>query len=146
MLTDPADQSVSVRSQAVDGRLEVVDLATDAAQAQLVCHRGGRSGLVVGPDEAREFDPAPPSGGRSMTISVRESGMPMTVSMNSPSTNVRPSTSRPILAKNAVTESRSATVIPMWSNCLMCDMRSLGGAGGWSAVISGPRRRSWTLV
>jgi hypothetical protein len=31
----------------------------------------------------------PPLGGRSMTISVRDSGMPMTVSMNSPSTNVR---------------------------------------------------------
>jgi hypothetical protein len=57
VLTDPADQSVSVRSQAVDGRLEVVDLETDAAQTQLVGHRGGRSGLVVGPDEARELDP-----------------------------------------------------------------------------------------
>ena len=57
VLTDPTDQSVSVRSQAVDGRLEVVDLETDAAQTQLVSHRGGRSGLVVGPDEARELDP-----------------------------------------------------------------------------------------
>ena len=47
-----------------------------------------------------------------MTISVRESGMPMTVSRNSPSTNVRPSTSRPSPAKNAVTVSRSATVMP----------------------------------
>lgn len=60
-----------------------------------------------------------------MTISVRESAMPMTVSMNSPSTNVRPSTSRPRSAKNAVTESRSATVIPTWSNCLMCYMTSI---------------------
>lgn len=31
VLTDLADQSVSVRSQAVDGGLEVVDLETDAA-------------------------------------------------------------------------------------------------------------------
>jgi len=37
----------------------------------------------------------PSSGGFSMTISVRESGMPQTVSKNSPSTNVLPSTSRP---------------------------------------------------
>lgn len=57
VLTDPADQSVSVRSQAVDGRLEVIDLETNAAQAQLVGHRGGRSGLVLGPDEPCELDP-----------------------------------------------------------------------------------------
>ncbi len=93
VLTDPADQSVSVRSQAVDGPLEVLDHGTDAAQTQLVGYRGGRSGLVVGPNRARELDPVPPPGGRSITISVRESGIPMTVSMNSPSTNVRPSTS-----------------------------------------------------
>ena len=35
---------------------QVVDLEADVAQAQLVGHRGGRSGLVVGPDEARELD------------------------------------------------------------------------------------------
>jgi hypothetical protein len=49
----------------------------------------------------------------------------MTVSMNSPSTNVRPSTSRPRPTKNTVTESRSATVIPTWSNCLICDMTAI---------------------
>lgn len=55
MLTDPADQSVSVRSQAVDGSLEVVDLETDAAQTQLVA--AGDPGSWSGPEEAREFDP-----------------------------------------------------------------------------------------
>src|SRR6476660_8146934 len=60
----------------------------------------------------------PPPGGRSMTICVRESGMPITVSMNSPSTNMLPSTSRPRPTKKAVTESRSATVIPTWSNLM----------------------------
>src|SRR5919106_2774296 len=69
--------------------------------------------------------PVPPSGGHSMTISVRESGMPMTVSRNSPSTNVRPSTSRPNPTKNAVTESRSSTVIPTWSKRLMCDVAAI---------------------
>src|SRR6478735_10577396 len=63
----------------------------------------------------------PPPGGRSMTISVRTSGMPVTVSTNSPSTKVRPSTSRPSPTKNAVTASRSATVIPTWSKRLMSD-------------------------
>jgi hypothetical protein len=47
-----------------------------------------------------------------MTICVRESGMPMTVSRNSPSTNVLPSTSRPSPTKNPVTRSRSSTVMP----------------------------------
>src|SRR6266567_2904985 len=67
--------------------------------------------------------PAPPSGGRSMTISVRESGMPMTVSRNSPSRNVRPSTSKPSSTKNADTASRSATVMPTWSKRRIRDMR-----------------------
>jgi hypothetical protein len=35
VLTDPADQSLSVRSQAVDHQLEIVDLETDdAAQTE----------------------------------------------------------------------------------------------------------------
>ena len=41
--------------------------------------------------------------------------MPMTVSTNSPSMNILPSTSRPSPTKNAVTVSRSATVMPTWS-------------------------------
>jgi len=47
-----------------------------------------------------------------MTISLRESGMPMTVSTNSPWMDIRPSTSRPSPTKNAVALSRFATVIP----------------------------------
>jgi len=58
-----------------------------------------------------------------MTISVRESGMPMTVSKNSPSRNVRPSTSKPSWTKNADTVSRSATVMPTWSKRQIPDMR-----------------------
>ena len=50
-----------------------------------------------------------------MTTSVRESGIPLTVSRKSPSRNVRPSTSRPSPTKNAVIASRSSTVIPTWS-------------------------------
>ena len=49
----------------------------------------------------------------------------MTVSRNSPSRNVRPSTSRPRSTKNAVVVSRSVTVIPTWSSCLMYDMTSI---------------------
>src|ERR1700710_2338639 len=87
VLADVADQPVAVRSQPVDSRLEVVDLEGHIAQPELLGHRGG----------------VPPSGGRSITISVRESGIPMTVSRNSPSTNIRPpSTSRPSPTKNAV--------------------------------------------
>ena len=47
--------------------------------------------------------------------------MPVTVSMNSPSTNVLPSTSSPSPTKNAVTVSRSATVMPRWSKRRMPD-------------------------
>ncbi len=50
--------------------------------------------------------------------------MPMTVSRNSPSTNILPSTSRPSPTKNAVTMSRSATVMPRWSKRRACDMGS----------------------
>jgi len=44
------------------------------AQPQLVGHSGGRSRLVVRPDEARQLQPGTSVGRRSMTISVRESG------------------------------------------------------------------------
>src|SRR5215217_4652167 len=46
--------------------------------------------------------------------------MPQTVSKNSPSTNVLPSTSRPSATKKAVTTSRSATVMPTWSKRRTC--------------------------
>ena len=48
--------------------------------------------------------------------------MPQTVSKNSPSTNVLPSTSRPSATKKAVTTSRSATVRPTWSKRRTCDI------------------------
>jgi hypothetical protein len=116
VLADAADQPVAVRGQPVGGRLKVVDLEGHVAQPQLVGHRCGRSRLVVGPGSLDSSNRVPPSGGRSMTISVRESGMPTTVSRKSPSTNNRvPSTSRPSPTKNAVTVSRSATVMPTWS-------------------------------
>jgi 5-methyltetrahydropteroyltriglutamate--homocysteine methyltransferase len=57
VLADAADQPVALRGQPVDGRLEVVDLEGHIAQPQLVGHRGGRSGPVGGPDEARELQP-----------------------------------------------------------------------------------------
>jgi hypothetical protein len=56
--------------------------------------------------------PVPPPGGRSMAISVRASGMPVTVSGNSPSRTVRPCVSKPGPAKKAVTVPRSLTVMP----------------------------------
>jgi hypothetical protein len=50
----------------------------------------------------------------------------MTVSRNSPSTNIRvPSTSRPSPTKNAVTVLRSETVIPTWSKRRTCVMGSI---------------------
>jgi len=40
VLADAADQPVAVRSQPVDGGLEVVDLERNVAQPQLIGHRG----------------------------------------------------------------------------------------------------------
>ena len=48
--------------------------------------------------------------------------MPQTVSKNSPSTNVLPSTSRPSATKKSATTSRSATVMPTWSKRRTCDI------------------------
>jgi hypothetical protein len=103
---------VSVRGQPVDGGLEVVDFEGHVAQPQLVGHCAGDPGLWSGRTKLDRSSRVPPSGGRSMTISVRESGMPLAVSRNSPSKNVRPSICRPSLTKNAVAVSRSATVMP----------------------------------
>src|SRR6476469_6093099 len=47
VLADTADEPVPVRSHRIDGRLEVADLEGHVAQAELVGHRGGRSGEVV---------------------------------------------------------------------------------------------------
>lgn len=58
----------------------------------------------------------PSSGGFSRTISVRESGMPQTVSKNSPSTNVLPSTSRPSATRHRALEQAALSpgVGPAW--------------------------------
>src|SRR5207247_729272 len=57
VLTDAADQAMAVHSQPVDNRLEVVHFEANVAQPQLVGHSVGRSGFVVGPDEARQLEP-----------------------------------------------------------------------------------------
>src|SRR5215510_6686745 len=82
----------------------------------------GEPGTEPGRTKLESSRRVPSPGGVSMTISVRESGMPQTVSKNSPSTNVLPATSRPIATKKAVTTSRSATVRPTWSKRRTCDM------------------------
>src|SRR5260370_5991349 len=80
----------------------------------------GEPGTESGRTKLESSRRVPSPGGFSMTISVRESGMPQTVSKNSPSTNVLPSTSRPSATKKAVTTSRSATVRPTWSKRRTC--------------------------
>jgi hypothetical protein len=82
----------------------------------------GEPGTESGRTKRESSRRVPSSGGFSMTISVRESGMPQTVSKNSPSTNVLPSTSRPSDTKKVVTASRSATVRPTWSKRRTCDI------------------------
>jgi hypothetical protein len=52
VLADATDQPVAVRRRLIDGRLQVVDLERNVAQAQLVGGRGRRTGQVVGLDEA----------------------------------------------------------------------------------------------
>lgn len=95
VLTDAADQAVAVRSQPVNNRLEVVHFEANVAQPQFVRHGVGRSRSWLGRMKLDSSSPVSPSGRRSMTISVRVFGMPMTVSTNSPSTNVLPSTRNP---------------------------------------------------
>ena len=55
VLAAAADQPVSVGSQPGDDCGKVVDLKADVAQAQFIGHRERRSGLMVGPGEAREL-------------------------------------------------------------------------------------------
>ena len=57
-LTDPGDQSVSVRSQSVDGRLEVVDLETDAALTSSVAIAVGDPGSWSGLTKLASSTPA----------------------------------------------------------------------------------------
>jgi len=75
VLTDPADQSVSVRSQGVDGRLKVVNLETMLRRPSSLAIAVGDPGSWSGLTKLASSTPAPPSGGRRMTISVRESRM-----------------------------------------------------------------------
>src|SRR5215472_15644491 len=82
----------------------------------------GEPGTQPGRTKLESSRRVPSPGGFSMTISVREPGMPQTVSKNSPSTNILPSTSRPSPTKKAVTTSRSATVRPTWSKRRICDI------------------------
>ena len=86
---------------------------------------GGDPGTWSGVTKLASSSRDPPSGGRSIAISQCAPGMPHTVSTNSPSTDPVPSTSRPSPTKNAVTESRSATVMPTWSKRRTCAMRSI---------------------
>src|SRR5699024_4888288 len=73
-------------------------------------------------------------GTASITILVRESGMPQTVSRNSPSMpSWLPWTSRPSSTKNPVTAARSDTVTPIWSNLL------IWGIGAWLMALPSPR-------
>ncbi len=147
-----AHEFVALRREPIEDRLKVVHLEPNVAQPELVGHRPGRSRYVVRTDEAGQLEPRPSAGGRSMTISLREFGMPMTVSMNSPSTNVLSSTSHPSATKNAVTASRSATAMPTWSkgripgtrtSCISRSRRPEYGPPGPFAVskINGSRRR-----
>ena len=69
VLADATDQPVAVRGRPINGRLQVIDL------------------------EGHVLQPSAPVRRCSITISVRESGMPMTMSRNSPSTT---SCSRPL--------------------------------------------------
>src|SRR5438309_10035310 len=57
VLADAAYQAIAVRSQPVDNALEVVHFEANVAQPQLVGHGVGRSGFMVGPDEARQLQP-----------------------------------------------------------------------------------------
>src|SRR5215831_17384416 len=104
----------------------------------------GEPGTGSGRTNRDSSSRVPSPGGLSMTISVRECGMQQTVSKNSPSTNVRPSTSRPSATKKAVTTSRSATVTPTWSKRRTCAIapssrRRTGRASATAGVLSTAR-------
>ena len=98
VLADAADHFVAVHREPVDGGLEVVNLESDVAQPQLLAVGAGDPGRWPDRSKLASSSRVLPSGVRSMTISVQASGMPMTVSRNSPSMNAGvPSTSRPSL-------------------------------------------------
>src|SRR6266511_3070979 len=122
VLADATDQSVaSVAAQSTAACRSLTSKATLRNPSSLAM-AAGEPGTESGRTKLESSRRVPSSGGFSMTISVRESGMPQTVSKNSPSTNVLPSTSRPSATKKAVTTSRSATVRPTWSKRRTCDI------------------------
>jgi hypothetical protein len=87
-----SSRGIDVRGRVLDGLADIVPWLR--AGAQLAAERrAGRARCL-------------------MTISVRQSEMPMTESVDRFSTNVRSSTSRPWWAENAVTESTTVTVVP----------------------------------
>src|SRR5579859_4007934 len=100
----------------------------------------GDPGSGLGRMKLNSSSPVPPSGGRSVTISEREFGMPMTVSTNSPSMNILPSTSRPSPTKKAVAASRSATVMPTWSKR---GRRDTGASSCISPAVQPPVAAAW---
>src|SRR6266498_911816 len=122
VLADATDQSVaSVAAQSTAACRSLTSKATLRNPSSLAM-ASGEPGTESGRTKLESSRRVPSSGGFTMTISVRESGMPQTVSKNSPSTNVLPSTSRPSATKKAVTTSRSATVRPTWSKRRTCDI------------------------
>src|SRR6266498_2990098 len=122
VLADATDQSVaSVAAQSTAACRSLTSKATLRNPSSLAM-ASGEPGTDSGRTKLESSRRVPSSGGFTMTISVRESGMPQTVSKNSPSTNVLPSTCRPSATKKAVTTSRSATVRPTWSKRRTCDI------------------------
>src|SRR3954467_9010304 len=95
VLADAADEAVALCRRLVHDGLEIVHLEGDVTQPELRRHRAGRSRLMVGPTKLDSSSFDPPPGGTNVRISEREPGMPMTVSTNSPSMNILPSTSKP---------------------------------------------------
>ena len=101
----------------------------------------GEPGRWSGRAKLERSSRVPPSDGCSITISVRESGMPMTVSRDSPSTNLLFSASRPSATKNAVTASRSKVQLASWHpGATPLSVRSSGRdrtRPGWSSGSTG---------
>src|SRR5919198_5399371 len=116
VLADATDQSIALGSCPIDRRLKRSLTSNDTLRnPSSLAIAAGEPGTASGRTNLASSRRPPSPGAVSMTISVRESGMPQTVSKNSPSTNALPSTPRPSPTKKAVTTSSSATVRPTWS-------------------------------
>lgn len=79
MLTDPADQSVSVAARPSTAAWRSSTSKHVLRRPSSLANAMGDPGSWSGLTKLASSTPAPPLGGRSMTISVREFGMPMTV-------------------------------------------------------------------